>query len=340
MPHRISISTDLVPGHLRNEFWREVSRPLLEVSPPSDDPMATLEGSITSHAVGSLLLGVTTFNRQRYERDRHTIAQSGLDHYLLQLFTAGSLAADCEGRILSVARGDIVVFDLDRPLRSEVQSGSTVSIVLPRDRLEKALGWRNLHGLVLPGSDPVVRLVADLVVSLAGPASQLAGAEALVAEDALLALLVLGLQRRELDMTTNENSLLTKTLQQQMLVFIDTHLFDPDLGPAKLMRHFRISRAHLYRIFAGDGGIARVIRGKRLDNAFREIVRCAGHGPSITELAYRLGFSSSGQFSRAFRKHDGISPRDASGGNEFIPSVSGGLAGLNTHFDHFAAICG
>lgn len=92
-----------------------------------------------------------------------------------QLFTADTLAGDCAGRVVAVACGDIAVFDLTRPMSSEVQPGSPLTIMLPHQRLEMAVEKRNLHGAMLLAREPVTRLVTGLLVGLPAVAPAMTG---------------------------------------------------------------------------------------------------------------------------------------------------------------------
>ena len=62
---------------------------------------------------------------------------------------------------------------------------------------------------------------------------------------------------------------------------------------------------------ADIGGIARIIRDKRLDAAYREIAGGAKTSRSITEVALLLGFSNSSQFTRAFHRRFAMTPSEA-----------------------------
>src|SRR5690606_35249941 len=74
---------------------------------------------------------------------------------------------------------------------------------------------------------------------------------------------------------------------------------------------FRVSRSHLYRAFVMDGGVATVIRDKRLDCAYRILISQSGKPVSFKEIAYRCGFHNGTQFTKAFKVRFGMSPKDA-----------------------------
>ena len=303
------LSTDMVEPHLRTDFWREATRPYFDTTGHADSGGA-LEGSIRSRTLGSLLIGPTSFNQQQYRRDRRVILEGGLDHYLLQLFVSGALQGDCEGRTVLVGPGDICAFDLTRTLDSRACAGSTLSILLPRERVDRAANGRSLHGVVLKAGSPVTRLLTDFIVSLSAVSADMEHADALAMEAAIIDLLASGLARQVPDGVADD-PLLAPVLRRRILEFIDANLSDPKLGPTLLMRRFRVSRAHLYRMFAADGGVARAVRERRLDAAYRELIRPGGSPRLIYGIARHLGFSSSSQFLRAFRTRFGMTPSEA-----------------------------
>lgn len=310
MPEELFLSTDMVDPHFRTEVWREITQPFFETTFVADDNVTMLEGSLRCRTVGTLLIGPTSFNRQNYSRDRRIISQSGLDHYMLQLFVTGALEGDCDGQAIAVGPGDICVFDLARTLASRACPGSTISVMLPRERVDKVAGGRSLHGTVLKAGSPVTRLLGEFIVSLSDTAAELESAGAPAIEEAAMDLLASGIARRDLDVTAGDPTL-AHVLRRRVLEFINSNLTEPDLGPAWLMSRFRVSRAHLYRMFAADGGVATLVRERRLEAAYRELMRSVGPSRSITEIAYDLGFSSSGQFLRAFRSRFAMTPSEA-----------------------------
>jgi AraC-like DNA-binding protein len=330
------LSTDLVEPCLRTEAWREITRPFFQTSVCPELGADSLEGSLTSRAVGTLLIGPTTFNHQQYSRDRCLLLQSGLDHYLVQLFVAGSLQGDCEGVEVAVEPGDICVFDLGRTFASRVTPGSTVSAVLPRDKMDQAANGQRLHGAVLKADAPVTRLLADFIVSLCKAAADMEHADALAVEDSAIALLAAGLARQE-TAEAAEDPALTHILRRRVIEFIDANLAQPELGPAMLMRRFHVSRTHLYRMFASDGGVAKVVREKRLDAAYRDVTKAGKATRSITDIAYGWGFSSSTQFLRAFRARFGMTPTEARQKGRVLTLADSGLSNLQSRFADYAA---
>ncbi|WP_433761782.1 helix-turn-helix domain-containing protein [Brucella anthropi] len=302
MANEISISTDMVDDKLRNDFWRSAIKPIYEIV--AENRKYQFSGTIAARALGTFHVGTTSFNTQNYSRTRKLIAQGGLDHYVLQLITAGSLRGDFNGVDVVAKPGDIVIIDLTQTVESQASAGSRITVTIPRNELERMVGWRNLHGLILSANAPLTRLLFDYLHSLQSLTGKLGKAEAKSAQEAMLTLLGAGINGVE-SLPVNI------PMRKSILAYIDDNLFNPLLGPNLIVQNLRVSRSRLYRTFDTEGGIATIIREKRLDHAYRILVgECSRH-VSFKEIAYRCGFHDGAQFTRAFKARFGVSPKEA-----------------------------
>lgn len=302
------ISTDMVEESIRDDFWRQASSLLYEVSPTGDEGAIGMSGSVRSRLFGSMVLGNTTFNQQYCKRTPSLIAQTDLDFYLLQLILAGEYRGDFDGQDLLARPGDMFILDLTRPLNSRKEAGARITLVIPRKDIGNGWRTRNLHGLVLRGSIPTNRLLFDFIVSLDGVLDRMEAHTMPGVQESLMMLVNAALSGAT--MTREQYMSINLSMRQRIVEYIDRHLADPSLGPSALMQHFRLSHSHLYRTFEADKGVARLIRDKRLDLAYRMILRKRGPQFSLKELAYKCGFSSRSQFSRFFQERFGIGPKE------------------------------
>ncbi len=99
----------------------------------------------------------------------------------------------------------------------------------------------------------------------------------------------------------------------RVIDYIDEHLGE-ELDLETLAGVASFSKYHFHRIFSALQGetLGGYIQRLRLEKAAALISQ--EKGQSITEIAYDLNFSSPAVFSRAFRGHFGVSPRDWRGG--------------------------
>ncbi|WP_315835659.1 helix-turn-helix domain-containing protein [Bradyrhizobium prioriisuperbiae] len=330
MPEELFLSTDLIEPKFRSDYWRAIMGPLFDAQAQGDD-VRGLVGSVRSRLGATLMVARTQFNSQHYCRDRQVIRKSRLDDfYLIQSRRIGTADADFEGRAVSIKPGDVVAFDLSRAWSSRSSTGSTLAVMLPRAAIDQAAGGRSLHGTRLEAGSPVARLMSDFLVSLSDLPASTNGADALAVEETATMVLASTLARRAARELPAETAI-TQTWRRRVLAFVDANLFDPLLGPDLLLRRFQISRAHLYRMFADEGGVAAMVRKRRLEAAYRELVS-PGSTRSITTIATDLAFSSSSQFLRAFRARFDMTPSEARHGGVAPAAGVGWQSGVQAHF--------
>lgn len=304
------ISTQAIASSLRDEYWREVTRPFCDTTLLAPEKGATLEGTMRIRHLGELTLGSTTFNAQGYKRDPATIARSGLDHYLVHVLVAGSIHGDFDDRDVVAGPGGICFIDLARPYQCRVDAGKRLAMTIPRASIDKVLGVRDIHGLVLQPGKPMTRLLKDYLCGFHAVSGQLSASEDVAALEALTSLLSAGLANAAA-IQNAPASVLGQALRARVLDYIDRHLAQPELGPELLMQRFRVSRAHLYRVFAELGGIAHVIKYKRLDAVYSRIVDPRHARQPVGQVAAHFGFRDMARFRKAFIARFGLAPDEA-----------------------------
>ncbi|MBS7810322.1 helix-turn-helix domain-containing protein [Roseococcus pinisoli] len=99
------------------------------------------------------------------------------------------------------------------------------------------------------------------------------------------------------------------TRLQKIRHLIRRNIESPELNAAMLCGALDISRTQLYRLMQGEGGVEHYIRRLRLE-ACRDRLLDATRPGTIGEIAAGLGFEDASQFSRAFRREFGVSPRE------------------------------
>ncbi|MNH13071.1 Transcriptional activator FeaR [compost metagenome] len=94
-------------------------------------------------------------------------------------------------------------------------------------------------------------------------------------------------------------------------VFIQNSIASPDLSPALIASALNVSLRQLYRSFEeGGGSVYRYILASRLKHCASELTVAGSIRVSVTDIAYKWGFSDSASFSRAFKRHFGLAPRE------------------------------
>ena len=96
--------------------------------------------------------------------------------------------------------------------------------------------------------------------------------------------------------------------------YIADHLDDLALDVDRVRRQFFCSRATLYRLFEGDGGVAKHIRDARLRACMHDLALPSTTRKHVGLIATRWGFENPSHFNRLFKQSFGV-----------VPSAVGGL---------------
>lgn len=310
MNDKVFFSTELVEASLRNETWRELVAPLFSTRLADPDHTLTYDGFIDCRMLDTVLLLTSSLNAQHLSRDHRLILDSELDCYLVILLLSGSCSYRKDGSEVQCGRGDILIIDLMQPLEIDTSAATISGILFPRNRLEPFVRGRNIHGSVFNSRPALNAIFADTVLSIFANLGELSQGETISLEEVLVNMIG-AFTAREIQTPFQSEYDPLRLLRQRILEYIDENAFNPDLTPKLILERFNISRAHLYRVFAMDGGVTKIIREKRLDFAYRTLAQ----GPerrTIKGLAHNLGFKSTNQFQRAFMDRFNITPRDAS----------------------------
>lgn len=306
---RVELHLAAAAGFDAFDIWHSSLANLFDTTLLGDDARAKFRGDVTGFHLGDSL----TFNNasvaQRLVRTVPRVRRSAIDHVMIQYQTSGRLVGDYRGRSVELSPGDIGFVDFGRATSSVDTDFSRITLIVPRERLPKALRERDLHGVVLDGKRSAGRLLAQYMTALYQSAGRLTPAEASAAVDAAF-VLAEGAWDARSELNPDQQKAASRTLRQMAVTYIDQHLAQPDLTPDTIAAALRISRSTLYGLFEAEGGISSNVVARRLDRSFDAIVNDAVRAASIGAVAFANGFKSEAHFSRAFRSRFGISPRE------------------------------
>jgi AraC-like DNA-binding protein len=91
--------------------------------------------------------------------------------------------------------------------------------------------------------------------------------------------------------------------------YVRTQLQDTTLGPASIARAYSMSVRALHALFEdADEAVAALVRSERLARCVDDLSQ--PNGGSVTEIAFRWGFSDAAHFSRLFKRAFGVTPSE------------------------------
>ncbi len=334
-----------LPPRARFEAWRHLLASVFEPNLDPDYVGRELRAEAKAVHIGNALVVDVKAESQGFVRSPRLVAAEGVDHYLVQIYRDGV----CDGTYGDVQNtvhpGDIKIIDLARPFHTFNTDFDNVTLTLPRAVLAPLLDRPDAqHGRVLSRQTPLARILRSHILALSASAGELGHDDgiAMAANTMQLVATCLGGTPRRLDESLPYRAAIAS---QTVRDFIDRNLGVADLGPDMLARRFNMSRAHLYRLFAEEGGVAAYIQTRRLYRCYLAITAPESVTRAIGEIALSCGFSSEAHFSRAFRRAFGMSPSDARAGARALgaaePSsptsfLGDWIRGLRPHFNESA----
>jgi AraC-like DNA-binding protein len=251
------------------------------------------------------------FDAIHFSRDRRHSANGESDVIGLQWYRQGAIQGRLDdGTSLRIAPDRLVVQDFAHAYAGIGRSDDHMGVAIPRhllkqrDRLYErfpvvSCGVRSPQGRVLANALEELwrglteETVRDDVQSMVNPIILLL--------DALLAEHPSPEAAREIE----------PSVLSAMQAFLLANLQKPDLKAADLCRAFRCSRATVYRLFKGEGGVNNYIRSQRLDRCFQDLASSAVSGRKrVWKTVEPWGFHDASHFNRLFKARFGYAPSE------------------------------
>ncbi|MBJ3777363.1 helix-turn-helix domain-containing protein [Acuticoccus mangrovi] len=93
-----------------------------------------------------------------------------------------------------------------------------------------------------------------------------------------------------------------------MRLYLEEHLFDETIDASTIARAVGTSRASVYRVFQGEGGVRRAVHRRRLRGALMDLVENEAVRGAIGQAAQRWGLIDASRFARMCRAEFGYPP--------------------------------
>jgi AraC-like DNA-binding protein len=278
----------------------------------ASDKRSDYHGFIREARFGAVTMTDVLLSEQRISRRERHIAKLDKDCYYVEFVQHGKVNILQSGQSLLSNAGVGAIFSASEAYDLECV-GKVRSLYLEIPRKEFAERFRKDRipvARTMATGRGLGRIAAEFCSMLAlegapleAPARDRLGAE-------LMDVLALALEMGEEDGLTAD-----RTVQQVRLrsvkAWIEEHLADLDLSLEKVAKNNGISLRHLHYLFRlTDMSVSEWIWDRRLQRCYDALTRREPPLPSVTDVAYRFGFSSSSHFSTAFRRKFGISPSD------------------------------
>lgn len=227
----------------------------------------------------------------------------------VQITKAGRERFHFSGEDISLGAGDLVIWASNEPAEFTVMERlHKVSLVLPWAEVKERLprGTR-FTGTVVDSRVGIGAVLYSHVDSLARQLELFTESDNAAVRRATLELLTAAMSHR---VETPQRGLAARYLKQ-LQDYALAHLQDEQLSPTSIAAANNMSPRYVHMLFAQIGVSASAwIRTQRLDRCRDDLRSRAYRDCSISEIAYTWGFADASHFTRVFKLHYGIGPRE------------------------------
>lgn len=297
------------------DYWHETLRNVyvqLDCTPAEPSRHGLFSGEIRQDQFSVLGVSVVTASPQSVVRSPKLIRQSTEDVFIVSIQTQGRSQILQDGRSAELSTGDFAFYDSTRPYDLLYPDGiQQVVLKLPRKMLLSRLpGAESLTARRVSGRKGAGRLMINMIETLLSDVGDLDPNSFDAIANGVVDILTAGLKTLTSDRLPQLSSM-TAYHMQQIQSYVTDHLHDPKLSVQGMAGELQLSVSSLYRIFESQPQtLSDFIWTQRLDRCKRDLADPELRNLSVTQIAYRWGFSDSAHLSRTFKRTYGQSPRD------------------------------
>lgn len=306
-------TTDSFPRQERRAAWADAMNRLC--LPTGDFPSADDFRGAVSCIVSPLGIEIAVIDASPHEISGEYPNQPS--SIWLVLLLDGTAEFDDGKKLLEISPGDITYGPSGAPATLRFKTDSRqLFIKIP----ELALNQRMIAPLslavgCLPGKTGISHVLSGMLHSLAEGLDDISAMELRPVELSLTEFLITCLahegQLSGGDTVGTDASAVRNAHLHRICQTIETRLGDPQLNPRHIADEHGVSLRYLQKLFHLSGRtFSGYVRVRRLERCRNDLASPLYAHLSITEICYRWGFNASAHFSRAFRDHFSLSPRD------------------------------
>ena len=191
-------------------------------------------------------------------------------------------------------------------------SRSPRCLQIPYDSLaEHFLQPENITARTVSAQTAVGALVSQFIQSVACRVDTLAPPERYVINQHIIELIVLAMSSTASLREVDGQSIARTAMLERIKQYIEVNIRHPQLSPALVAKHHQISERYQRMLFASTGAtISRFILDKRLELCREMLENPELCDYSISQIAFSNGFNDASSFSRKFKEHYGITPKE------------------------------
>ena len=311
---QVYFSTDDLPPRDRIRSWCDYfAKQAHSITPGEIPDLGAFRAKVGGQVAGEFALLDIEEGFERVRRTAADVARDKTEAFFIRQFRRPMIwrAAPRSTPVdLIHEPGDFCVSSTEWQFDAESKGGASFGmLVIPQAALSPLLaGGRLARPFRLPGASPLGSLLGAAIDAAKAQAPLLPDelGEAVLRNLCGLVALACGVS----DGGTEQGR---DSLQSAQLAaverYVDLHLADPGLTPARAAAALGISVRQLHRLLKPSGSsFARYVLRQRLLRCRDTIAGATGTGRSVVDIAFGWGFNSMATFYRAFASEFGSSP--------------------------------
>ncbi|MDG4719270.1 MULTISPECIES: helix-turn-helix domain-containing protein [Thalassospira] len=323
-------SLDELPTGQQFEVWKDSINCVYAVDTSSQNRKDGFKANLNSWCHKDMVMVQAQSQSQQFVRSAQMAGRDGLDHYNVQLFTSGHVAAEKGLGGDTIRHGGLLLLDLAQPTEAQTSSFNSLHLFLPRRLMEDQLTNPDDHNLrFMSERDPLVRMVHDQILSLHHHIDLLNDEQIAVVQQSIVMMLVACMNG--VSGENGESNAIRMDLDKLVRArrYFRQNMLSADLTPQLAASDLGMSRSHLYQLFAQYGGVNQYLRDMRLRHGLKLLSDPAKRSSSIYDIALECGYATDAGFIRAFRNRYEVTPGDVRAG--VAPRTSGPESGPIDH---------
>ncbi|MEV1061868.1 helix-turn-helix domain-containing protein [Streptomyces sp. NPDC050263] len=266
--------------------------------------------------LGEVQVTTFSFSPLAAQRTSRHIRRADPETYQLALVHGSPMRVSQRRQETVIHTGSLVLFDTSYPMASDIPDeggvGRATLLRLPKSLLPlPAQKADSLLSRRLTPQGVTGRLLCQYLETVVGGAAEMHPAGSY-----RLGTIAVDLAAMFLSEHLDAEHLLPSETRRQVLstrihAFIEDHLADLDLRPLQIAAHHNISVRFLHLLFSAESEtVAATIRRRRLERCRADLADPRLSGRPISAIAARWGLLVPAEFSRAFRRAYGMTPRE------------------------------
>ncbi len=304
-----SFSTDLVPVPDRLEAWRWNAQQICGDCRFQFPKRFAFHGSIDDRRVAGLELSLFSSSAVSFRKFPVDNLNSENRACIVITQLAGVQHYCQDGKEATLRRGDTTLIDSGRRWSSDCQGDcARLYLRVPYFLMESRLRLNAIPiARPISGASGLGTILFGLSTSMFHQAEDLSSEEGAATIEAYFRIVSACVAKWEDNLSSRKRA---DALWAGIASYIETHLPEADLGPAKVASAMGISVRRVHRVFSSKGcSVADWIRERRLRQCHSDLSDPHLRRKSITEIAFFWGFNDSAHFSHSFKEKFGICPR-------------------------------